>query len=78
MFTLKHRDPCCVTVIYLQLYQLSKRILGQWLTEKVLRASVFGQFAGGVSETDTEKVVRKLVDKGISSIWFFSIERDLG
>ena len=62
----------------LQLYQLSKRILGRWLTEKVLRASVFGQFAGGMSETDTKRVVRKLADNGISSIWFFSNERDLG
>ena len=62
----------------LQLYHLSKRLLGKWMTEKLLRASVLSQFAGGVNEAESEVVVRKLANHGISSIWFYSDEKDLG
>ena len=62
----------------LQLYHLSKRLLGEWMTEKLLRASVLSQFAGGVNEAESEVVVRKLASHGISSIWFYSDEKDLG
>ena len=62
----------------LQLYHISKRLLGNWLTEKLLKLSVFGQFAGGINEVESEVVVKKLALHGISSIWFYSDEKDLG
>lgn len=61
----------------MQLYHFSKRVFGSWLTGKLLRSTAFGQFAGGVSETETEEVVKNLAERNISSIWFFSVERDL-
>lgn len=39
--------------------------------------TVFGQFAGGVNAEESENVVRLLAERNISSIWFYSIERDL-
>ena len=66
-----------MAVFTMQLYKLSKRLLGSWMTEKLLRASVFSQFTGGVDEAESEGVVRKLADHGISSIWFYSDEKDL-
>ena len=61
-----------------QLYHLSKCILGSWLTERLLKMSVFGQFAGGLDERDAEASVLRLAEQKIFSIWFFSIERDIG
>lgn len=56
---------------------MSKRILGDWLTGKILKATVLGQFAGGLDEVDTEAMVKRLAARNISTIWFFSIERNL-
>ena len=39
---------------------------------------MFSQFAGGVNEVESEVVVRKLALHGVSSIWFYSDETDLG
>jgi hypothetical protein len=39
---------------------------------------VFSQFAGGVNEVESEVVVKKLAVHGVSSIWFYSDEKDLG
>jgi len=62
---------------FLQLYSISKRVLGRWLTEKILRATVFGQFAGGVDEKDTLVTVQKHAKRNISSIWNYSTEQDI-
>lgn len=62
---------------FLQLYSISKRVLGRWLTEKILRATVFGQFAGGVDEKDTLATVQKHAKRNISSIWNYSTEQDI-
>ena len=39
---------------------------------------MFGQFSGGLNETESETVVRNLAQNGVSSIWFFSDEKDIG
>ena len=39
---------------------------------------MFGQFTGGLNEAESEVVVRKLAQHGVSTIWFFSDEKDLG
>ena len=52
-------------------------MFGGWLTGKLLKATAFGQFAGGLDEAATQEVVLKLAKRNISSIWFFCIERDL-
>ena len=77
MFGLRILVSFTCTHTHIQLYHLSKRVLGTWLTGKLLRLTAFGQFAGGVSERETSAVVRRLAERNISSIWFFSIERDL-
>lgn len=66
-----------MSTFFPQLYHFSKRFLGIWLTERFLKATVFGQFAGGLDEAEVKKVVCKLAQRKISSIVFFSIERDL-
>ena len=43
----------------------------------MLRATVFGQFAGGVDEEDSVKTVERLAQRNISSIWNYSIEQDV-
>ena len=43
-----------------------------------MKATVFGQFAGGATVAETVKVVRKLAVHGVSTIWFFSDEKDIG
>ena len=63
---------------HIQLYQVSRRFLGRWITEKLLRASVFGQFTGGLNEAETEGVVKRLAWNGVSSIWFYSDEKCVG
>ena len=60
-----------------QLYNLSRKLLGRWITGKLLRATVFGQFAGGVDEEDSVKTVERLAQRNISSIWNYSIEQDV-
>jgi len=52
-------------------------MLGPSVTEKVLKATVFGQFAGGLNERECRRAVMRLADSGVSSIWFYSIEKDL-
>jgi hypothetical protein len=52
-------------------------VFGEWLTEKIWTATLLGQFTGGVDEKAVEEMVRKLATRNISTIWFFSIERDL-
>ena len=59
------------------MYNISRRVFGVRLTEKLLRMTVFGQFAGGLDERDSERTVRQLADKGVSSIWFYSVDTDL-
>ncbi len=61
----------------LQLYGISKRLLGRWLTEKLMRATVFGHFAGGKDVEETAQTVRRLAGRGISSIWQYCIEQDI-
>ncbi len=52
-------------------------MLGLRLTEKILRLTAVGQFASGLDESSSRGSVEKLADKGVTSIWFYSIERDL-
>lgn len=60
-----------------QYYELSKKLLGPKVTESVLKATVFGQFAGGLNERETRGVAMRLAEAGVSSIWNYCIEKDL-
>ena len=80
-----HAHTCTHTHIYIsfckyspsQYYDLAKRYIGPVVTEKALRATVFGQFVGGINEREAKRTVRRLADAGVSSIWNYSTEKDL-
>ena len=61
----------------LQLYQLSKRILGGGITRQLLRISFGGQFLGGFSEEEARDVAQLLASRKLCSIWNFSTEQYL-
>ena len=63
--------------MYMQLYSVSRRFLGQRLTESLLRATVAGQFLGGFSEEEAAGVAENLASKKICSLWAYSKELDL-
>ncbi len=56
---------------------MSKKYLGLPVTKGLLRATVFGQFAGGLTERECQRTVERLAEAGVSSIWNYSTERDL-
>ena len=66
----------CVCVC-VQLYNVSKRLLGPGITRALLRASVSGQFLGGFSEDEAKDVAERFASRKICSIWNFSTEQDL-
>ena len=69
-----------MTHIYMllpQLYNVSNKILGRQLTQKLLRATVAGQFLGGFSEGEAGRVADTLATRKVCSIWNYSIEQDL-
>jgi hypothetical protein len=61
----------------LTLYGISRRLLGRRLTERLLRASVAGQFLGGFSEEEAGRVADTLAARNICSAWNFSTEQDI-
>ncbi len=63
--------------LLVQYFELSKKYLGLRITEQLLRATVFGQFAGGLTERESSRTVSRLAEVGVSSIWNYSTERDL-
>ena len=56
---------------------MSKSLLGLRLTERLLRATVGGQFLGGFSEEETARVADTLATRNICSLWNYSVEQDL-
>ena len=48
------------------------------MSERLLRITLLGQFAGGLDERDCKTTVLRLAEQNVSSLWFFSIERDVG
>ena len=60
-----------------QYYHLAKKYAGPVVIEKALRATVFGQFVGGMNEREAKRTVRRLADAGVSSLWSFFKEKDL-
>ena len=47
------------------------------MTERLLRATVAGQFLGGFSEEEAAGVAENLASKNICSLWAYSNEIDL-
>jgi len=42
-----------------------------------MRLTVFGQFVSGLDEKESQVTAKKLAERGVTSIWFRSVERDL-
>lgn len=61
----------------IQLYNISKKILGPNITKRLLKATVGGQFLGGFSEDEAKVVAETIAGNKICSVWNFSTEQDL-
>ncbi|MDO5608780.1 MAG: proline dehydrogenase family protein [Capnocytophaga sp.] len=51
-------------------FSLKMRLPVQWL----IKQTVFNQFCGGISENDCKEVIKKMHEKGVSSVLDYSVE----
>ena len=66
-FLVRHADTLLST---------SRNILGDRITDSLLRMSLFGHFCAGVDEQDIKPTIQKLHEAGIGSILDFAAEDD--
>jgi proline dehydrogenase len=59
------------------LTKLSRRILGERLFNRVMRATVYGQFVGGESIPELKKVIGSLKEHGIYPVLDYAVEKDI-
>uniref|UniRef100_A0A3Q3LV21 Proline dehydrogenase n=1 Tax=Mastacembelus armatus TaxID=205130 RepID=A0A3Q3LV21_9TELE len=60
-----------------QLMELTKKVLGQWMFEKLMKMTFYGQFVAG----EDHKAIRPLIQKnqafGVGAVLDYSVEEDL-
>lgn len=71
------RVTAFVCVVPLQLYGVSRKLLGARFTNLLLKKTVAGQFLGGFSEDEAKVVAKINAANHMSTAWNYSIEQDL-
>lgn len=60
-----------------RLMHLGKKLLGQRMFEKLMRATVYGHFVAGKDQEEIKPVVQKMRAFGVKSILDYSVEADI-
>lgn len=60
-----------------QLMDLSRKLLGQWMFEKLMKMTFYGQFVAGEDHNSIKPLIRKNEAFGVGSVLDYSVEEDL-
>lgn len=60
-----------------QLMELSKKLLGQRLFEKLMKMTFYGQFVAGEDHNAIKPLIRKNQAFGVGAVLDYSVEEDL-
>ena len=60
-----------------QLLNIGRRILGRTLFNKLMKATIYGQFVGGEDKIDIQGTISKNMAFGVKSILDYSAEEDM-
>ncbi|XP_039209400.1 proline dehydrogenase 1, mitochondrial-like [Crotalus tigris] len=60
-----------------QLMHLSQKLLGQWLFEKLMKLTFYGQFVAGEDQEAIKPLIRHNRAYGVGSVLDYSVEEDL-
>lgn len=66
---------CCLFVF--QLMDLSKKLLGQWMFEKMMKMTFYGQFVAGEDHNAIKPLIQKNQAFGVNAVLDYSVEEDL-
>lgn len=79
MKILQHR--CCVTiklfVAPLQLMELTKKLFGRRVFEKLMKMTFYGQFVAGEDHNAIKPLIQKNLAFGVGAVLDYSVEEDL-
>lgn len=60
-----------------ELMDLSRKLLGQWMFEKLMKMTFYGQFVAGENHNTIKPLIRKNEAYGVGAILDYSVEEDL-
>ncbi|KAM9307024.1 proline dehydrogenase 1, mitochondrial isoform 2-T2 [Pholidichthys leucotaenia] len=60
-----------------ELMELSKKLLGQWMFEKLMKMTFYGQFVAGEDHHAIKPLIRKNQAFGVGAVLDYSVEEDL-
>lgn len=81
MKILLHR--CCVTIKTLspppplQLMELTKKLFGRRVFEKLMKMTFYGQFVAGEDHNTIKPLIQKNLAFGVGAVLDYSVEEDL-
>lgn len=56
---------------------LSRKLLGQWMFEKLMKMTFYGQFVAGEDHNSIKPLIRKNEAFGVGAVLDYSVEEDL-
>lgn len=56
---------------------LSQKLLGQWLFEKLMKMTFYGQFVAGEDQECIKPLIRRNCACGVGAVLDYSVEEDL-
>lgn len=63
--------------LFFQLMALSKKVLGQWMFEKMMKMTFYGQFVAGEDHNSIKPLIKKNQAFGVGAVLDYSVEEDL-
>ncbi|XP_041667177.1 proline dehydrogenase 1, mitochondrial [Cheilinus undulatus] len=60
-----------------ELMDLSKKLLGQWMFEKMMKMTFYGQFVAGEDHNSIKPLIKKNLAFGVGAVLDYSVEEDL-
>lgn len=60
-----------------QLMDLSKKVLGQWMFNKLMKMTFYGQFVAGEDHNSIKPLIQKNQAFGVGAVLDYSVEEDL-
>ncbi|XP_056259391.1 proline dehydrogenase 1, mitochondrial [Seriola aureovittata] len=60
-----------------ELMELSKKLLGQWMFEKMMKMTFYGQFVAGEDHNTIKPLIQKNQAFGVGAVLDYSVEEDL-
>ncbi|XP_033951682.1 proline dehydrogenase 1, mitochondrial [Pseudochaenichthys georgianus] len=60
-----------------ELMDLTKKVFGQWMFEKIMKLTFYGQFVAGEDHNSIKPLIRKNQSFGVGAVLDYSVEEDL-